>query len=160
MNRPLSLALSPIATRRVRGERRRRLIGELETGGCRHRQGKCRPYGPEEKTELVSRAGVRNNENPVIRRLRTGGMPVPRCGSRRRLSVYPNHQPRRGGIASAGAARPRGFKRRTSIHWDATSLHRRDREHTRTSFPFPASTSASPLAERKVLLKPTVRSLG
>jgi hypothetical protein len=31
------------------------LIGELETGGCRHRHGKCRPYGPEEISgEIVS----------------------------------------------------------------------------------------------------------
>jgi hypothetical protein len=45
----------------------------------------------------------------------TGGTPVPRCGSRTRLSVYPHHQPQRGGFTSSGAARPRDSKERKSL---------------------------------------------
>jgi hypothetical protein len=51
---------------------------------------------------------------------RTGGTPVPQFGFRKRLSVYPHHQPRRGDITPAGAARPLGFQGETSIHRDAT----------------------------------------
>jgi hypothetical protein len=45
---PLSL---PLPHRYATGERskKRRLIGPIETGGCRHRHGKCRPSGPEER---------------------------------------------------------------------------------------------------------------
>jgi hypothetical protein len=71
---------------------------------------RCRPSGPEES---YCAPWFEQNREPSW--LNTGGTSVTRCGSRKRLSVYPKHQPRRGGIMPAGAARPRGSMKRNAL---------------------------------------------
>ena len=70
---PLSL---PLPHRYATGERskKRRLIGPIETGGSRHRHGKCRPSGPEESHFHL----WVQTKSDIQRRFRTGGTPVQR----------------------------------------------------------------------------------
>ena len=108
--KPLLPTSPQIATRRGRGARNRRLIVLIETGGSRHRHFDAGPPGLKSAGGTPwfnSRRAWRRN---LQRRLHTGRTPVPRSRSRKRLSAYPHHQPRRGGIISAGAARPRDSK--------------------------------------------------
>jgi len=110
---PLSLALSPIAARRGRGNEGW-VKRHGESGGSATGNGNVGPPG------LKSAGGTpwfnsRSHGQKTPTRLRTGGMPVPRRGSLKQLSVYPKHQPRRGGRVIAGAARPRGSMQRNSL---------------------------------------------
>jgi hypothetical protein len=69
--------------------------------------------GPTGLKSAIATGGFNQCRHP--NRFRTGGTPLPRCGSGKRLSVYPKHQPRRGGIVVAGAARPRGLMEKNSL---------------------------------------------
>jgi hypothetical protein len=121
LHQPRRGGITPAGAARPRNSKERN-FPPIPTGGCRHRQGKCRPSGPKEGRESLNQEVASYNHNPSNRRFRTGGTPMTRCGSRKRLSVYPLHQPRRGGITPAGAARPRGSKERNSLLYQPVTV--------------------------------------